>query len=487
MKSLIILIPVLLFFTDIDAQSFTVNHSNNYFPCSAISSNVKGFRITHSNSQIITPGKTVSCNNGTFHFENSYYLAYDLKNDFNLNGNWIVQNIDIAIEEALAGNSSGQSLIVKLYVMSEYNHTQIFRDSLTLLTSDTVQVLNNESGTIKNIDLSPGYTVTEGKILVVEFFLPDGIENQNLLFLGSNDDRISDSTYIRAPHCGINEPVNVSEILFPDMMLIANIYGQYASPNPEIQSFNITNQIVNTEIKNDPDYTVKVVMPADYALDTLTPTIKIPAGFQITPASGETQDFSQGQITYTVDNNFSKVSKSWQVNVVNAGPDIIDANVPEQQGDVIINGNPDYTVVIPVIEGTDISNLSPNIVLYSGFTVSPESGTVQDFLSGPVTYTVSHENLPLTQDWQVSVTEVPADMYHIKNRNVQIVPNPASNFISIKCNQFQTAEIYDINGKLLKQTSKNLINVSMLPEGFYLIKVLSGTERIYEKIIISRE
>ena len=172
------------------------------------------------------------------------------------------------------------------------------------------------------------------------------------------------------------------------------------------------------EIKNDPDYIIKVVMPADTNLTALAPDITIPAGFQITPASGEIVDFTSGPVTYTVDNNFSKISQSWDVSVVNAGPDIIGANLPSLNGDVVINGDPDYTVQIPVVEGTDLSDLSPEIFIYEGFTVTPESGSTNDFSSEPVTYTVSHQTLPLSQDWQVSVIETPVGINKIKDKEI---------------------------------------------------------------------
>lgn len=486
MKTFIFLILTVYFYNCIYAQEFSGNNENKPIKKFFYQSNKtnNGFRITHSYSQIIEPGKTVSCNNGSFHYENSYYLAYDLKNDFNLNGDWIVENVDIAIESAVAGNLLNQPLIVKLYVLSDYNHKKIIRDSLTLLASDTVIVSDSESGLFKSIDFSPGYIVPDGKVLVTEFLLPDGEEDNNLLFLGSNSDRISDSTYIRAPHCGINEPVNVSEILYPDMMLIANIYGQYASPNPEIQSFIISGQLGNTEIINEPDYTIKVIMPVDTELNALTPTIQIPAGFQITPASLEVTDFSQGPVTYTVDNNFSKVSQSWDVSVLNAGPDIIGANLPELNGEVVIDGNPNYTVTIPVLEGSNLNDLAPNITVYPGFTVIPASGSSQDFSGGPVTYTVSHETLPLTQDWQVSVIETPAGIENLIDTDVQIVPNPAKNFIFIKCKDFKKALIYNVNGKMIKSSKKSRINVSGLSSGFYFVRIFSENKIINGRFFV---
>ncbi len=480
---------LLFFFTSVglNAQEFSVNSENlsTDFYSGSENKNSKGFIVTHSHSHDIIAGATVLCNNnGLFHYENSYYLVYDLKNDFNLNSDWVVENVEIAVENAEAGDHISQPLIVKLWVMSDYNHYSFIRDNLTLLISDTVSVFDNESGTLKNIDFSPGYTVSEGKILVLELLLPDGEENNNLLFLGSNHDRYSDSTYIRAPYCDVDEPVNVSEVLFSDMMLIADIIGQYLSPNPEIQSFNIEGQLVSTKIKNEPDYTIKVVMPVDTVLNALVPDILIPAGFQITPASGDTVDFSQGPVTYTVDNNFTKVSQSWDVSVVNAGPDIIGASLSEQNGEVVIDGNPNYTVAIPVLEGSNLSDLSPIISVYDGFTVTPESGTSVDFSSGSVLYTVSHETLPLTQDWHVSVTETPAGIKNLTKDDLKVYPNPASNNIFIDCKNYQKTEIFNLNGKKIVETYRKTINSSFLPEGMYFLKIFFDKNVVNKKVII---
>ncbi len=470
MKYLLVFITsFLLFFLQSSAQNFNKNN--------------KSFVVTHSNSHDINQNWTVSCNNGTFHYENSYYLAYDLQNDFNLNGDWIVQYVSVAVESAVSDNNS-QNLIVKLYVMPEYDHKRIIRDSLTLLAEDTVEITAADAGTLVTADFMPGYTVTEGKVLVTEFLLPDGSENNNLLFLGSNDDRISDSTYIRAPFCGYPEPVNVSQILFPEVMIISDVYGVYASPDPVIQSFTIAGQIAVTEIKNEPDYTIKVVMPADTVLSALAPDITIPAGFRVTPASGEIVDFSGGPVVYTVDNNFSKVSQSWDVSVVNAGPDITGAYLPSLNGEVIINGNPDFTVEIPVAEGTDLSNLSPEIFVYDGFTVNPASGSAHDFSSGPVTYTVSHQTLALSQDWQVSVVETPVSTNEIINKEFNLFPVPADSFFKIYADAYLKAEIYDLNGKLIMSSVSKVINTSKLPDGIFFVRIYTENSLINKKIIV---
>ncbi len=443
------------------------------------------FKVSHSSSLAIFPGFLPLCLDEPYHYENSYYLAYDLKNDFNLNGDWIVENIEFAIEHAEAENPQGQPLIVKLHVMSEYNHKTIIRDSLTLIAADTVIIEDTDSGTLKNITPPGVNIVADGKVLVVEFLIPNGMETHNLLFLGANNLRYSDSTYIRAARCDIVEPVNVSQILFPESMLIANIYGQYASPKPEIQSFTVPGQVVNTEIVNEPDYTVKLVMPFDASLQALTPEITIPLGFKISPEIGETIDFSQGPVVYTVDNNFDKVSQSWEVSIVNAGPDIIGANLAQINGEVVIKGAPYFTLAIPVKKGTDLSNLAPDIMVYEGFSTNPASGSVQDFSSGPVTYTVSNGE-SLSQDWAVSVFETTLGVDARSAPKIKLFPNPASKYIQIQCQNFKEAEIFDAYGKRLINAATNRIDISALSPGLYIVRTRAGNKNFTDKFFVVR-
>ncbi|MCZ8522192.1 MULTISPECIES: S-layer homology domain-containing protein [Paenibacillus] len=59
-------------------------------------------------------------------------------------------------------------------------------------------------------------------------------------------------------------------------------------------------------------------------------------------------------------------------------------------------------VVYYVPKGTDVSNLTPEILVSSGATVSPASGTPQDFSKGGVAYTVTSPN-GATKVWNVFV------------------------------------------------------------------------------------
>jgi hypothetical protein len=450
--------------------------------------NEKSFMISHSLSQIIDPTTSVSCNNFGLHYENSYYRVFDLNNEFEINGDWIVQNIDIAIGQAESGNGLSQPGKLILYVMSEYNN-EIIPDSLTLLV-DTIdfEVFDFESGSIKNIMISEYANIVFGKSLVVEVLIPDGQEDGNSLFLGSNDLGETDSTYIKAPHCGINTPVPMSDIMFPDMNLVMNVYGEYSNPDPQILSFSIEGQLTQTKILSDTEnliFKVDVIMPADTTLYLLTPQIQIPAGFQIIPGSGEIVDFSNGPVIYNVNNNFIKISRDWTVSVKKAGPEIIACLVANQNGETIID-TLYKTVQIPVPLGTDLSNISPYFTLYQDFEIIPPSETSQDFSSGPVTYTVSHNALPISQDWQVTVFEF--ENIDVPNHCIDkfiISPNPANDIIEITGADFVKFEIYTMTGSMIISSNyKERIDISYLNPGLYIIMINSREGFFSHKILV---
>lgn len=63
----------------------------------------------------------------------------------------------------------------------------------------------------------------------------------------------------------------------------------------------------------------------------------------------------------------------------------------------------EHTVAITVPYGTAVTALEPTIAVSTGATVSPTSGTAEDFTSA-VTYTVTAEDAETTQDYTVTVT-----------------------------------------------------------------------------------
>lgn len=102
---------------------------------------------------------------------------------------------------------------------------------------------------------------------------------------------------------------------------------------------------------------------------------------------------------------------------------ITDANIIsvvfDQQSKPASIDDENFAVSAEVVFGTDVSSLSPTIVVSPGATISPESSSVQDF-TNPVVYTVTAADEETTQQWTVTVT---------------IAPNTATDFLSFELSQ----------------------------------------------------
>ena len=81
-----------------------------------------------------------------------------------------------------------------------------------------------------------------------------------------------------------------------------------------------------------------------------------------------------------------------------------------------VSSNSD-TVNVKMPYGTDLTNLIPTIVLSPGATISPISGSSQNF-SSAVTYTVTAEDGQTTQDWVVNVSLAPNTDASITNFSI---------------------------------------------------------------------
>jgi hypothetical protein len=72
-----------------------------------------------------------------------------------------------------------------------------------------------------------------------------------------------------------------------------------------------------------------------------------------------------------------------------------------------------------------------------------------------------------------------------------VFPNPATDKITLQCSQdkeMDKIELMDIQGKLIQaQSSGNStekqIDISMLTKGIYFIKITSGKDVVYKKIV----
>ncbi len=164
------------------------------------------------------------------------------------------------------------------------------------------------------------------------------------------------------------------------------------------------------------DGTVTAAVPHGTAVTALVPTITLPAGATVAPASGVAQDFTD-PVTYTVTAEDGETSADFTVTVTVAAADastacditsfVFEAAENTALSEDVTGAVGSGTVTAEVRFGTDITALVPTITISDAATVDPATGTAQNF-SSSVTYTVTAEDAATTQEYTVTVSETDA-------------------------------------------------------------------------------
>jgi len=174
-------------------------------------------------------------------------------------------------------------------------------------------------------------------------------------------------------------------------------------------------------------HTVTIEVASGTNLGFLTPIISVSPGATIDPLSGVSRDFTLGA-PYTVTAEDGITVQVWTVTVTlapaNTETDITVFSIPQLLGPVTID-NSLHTVIGTVAYGVDLTARVPTIGLSRGATIDPGSGTVTD-LSSPVTYTVTAEDGTTTQDWLVTIQDLPNTVTEITSFDIPELVSAAS-------------------------------------------------------------
>ena len=167
------------------------------------------------------------------------------------------------------------------------------------------------------------------------------------------------------------------------------------NPAKDITAFSILGipgTIVGTNIT--------LTVPYGTVLSSLTPTITI-TGASVSPLSGVPNDFSAPPTTYTVTaaDGSTQVYNVTVTAALNPAKDITAFTIYGIHG--TITEGPPNTIAITVPYDTDVSSLTPTIVI-TGASVSPLSGVPNNFTT-PQTYTVTAAD-GTTKNYTVTVT-----------------------------------------------------------------------------------
>jgi parallel beta-helix repeat protein len=194
-------------------------------------------RITHSSSQVLEQGQTVGCipQNTQTHNDNWYYRAFNMSTfGVAANEDYNITSVDVGIDNssAAAGQGTTQPMVVRLYAKIGPAFPSGYPNMGTKIGEVNVDV-PNQVLTVMSIPLVA--TVPAGtNELIMEVFTPSGVQANNLLMIGGNDNGQTGPSYLRAPACGSNTPVTTDSIGFPGAQYVLNVNGScpVSTPTP---------------------------------------------------------------------------------------------------------------------------------------------------------------------------------------------------------------------------------------------------------------
>jgi hypothetical protein len=180
--------------------------------------------LSQSSSLVITADNSLACTQTTTGFtsENSYYRAFRLA-DHGVTTAFTANRIDVAVENAVAGAGTSQTIQVKLYTVAGTFPAGV----LTQIAGQVVTVPNTTTGTTIPVTLSPPGIAAAGSTVVAEVYVPDGRTVGNTFFIGSNTAAETGPSYIRAPDCSASNPVTFASTGNPGVHVILTVTGTY--------------------------------------------------------------------------------------------------------------------------------------------------------------------------------------------------------------------------------------------------------------------
>ena len=169
-----------------------------------------------------------------------------------------------------------------------------------------------------------------------------------------------------------------------------------ASSENAITGFSIGE---NAGVIDEPNHKITVTVPYGTNVSSMSPTITASAKTTVTP-SGTAQNFTSPVIYTVTAENGTTQDYTVTVNVAkNSAKAITGFTIG---GNTVAIDEPNHKISVTVPYGTDVTSLKPTIAVSAKATVSPSSGTEQNFTS-PVNYTVTADD-GAKQDYTVTVT-----------------------------------------------------------------------------------
>lgn len=182
----------------------------------------------------------------------------------------------------------------------------------------------------------------------------------------------------------------VLSFLFFAGMLMVGCEQSWNEGSLELESDVTIQSFVVDGVEGEIDHesgTITVNLPRDAEENGLAPEIEIPQGASVTPASGSAVNFGTSHLNpvkFRVENG--NVYREYRAVVKGISASISQFMVGDRVG---VIDHAAHTIHVVVPEGTDLTQVQPNITFTEGAEMEPASGSIVDFTEA-VIYTLSY-------------------------------------------------------------------------------------------------
>jgi len=177
--------------------------------------------FTQNASQTFEDFNGIACSLQTppqYHLANSWWRSYSL-NDHGVLGPVQICEIQFGVEQSVSPGGAGQPISINVGVSLGQPFPAGFRLELGSITT-TLPDLANQFFVVP-----AAIQVPAGSEVYIEVHVPDGVETEHILFPGGNSLAETAPAYISSADCGIDEPVTLAELGFPDSHTLINFRG----------------------------------------------------------------------------------------------------------------------------------------------------------------------------------------------------------------------------------------------------------------------
>lgn len=228
--------------------------------------------ITQSTSDTIEGFTGVNCQISGTNLATGYLRRFFLSADHSINDPIAVNSVDIGIENdtaAVSGACAGNPITVNVYRIP--TGADFVYANMELVETANFSLGGTTGGTVVNVPMpGPGGLQPATHDLVVEWVSCDNFTagGGGNLFPGANDDGQTQPSYVAAADCGINQPVTLDSLGFPNSHNVLTVNGNTTegdTPGDNRATFSVSK--IFTDGNDEDEVTVSIDCNTGLILD----------------------------------------------------------------------------------------------------------------------------------------------------------------------------------------------------------------------------